>query len=609
MSKPKMWRLMVICSMLLLAAPGILKAAPPGQAEQVYTVTLADSMWNIAEKYLGNGAAYPAIVEATNNKHAEDASFPEIKDPGMIQPGWKLLIPSAAEAEAAMAAYKPAVPSSRPLVWAVKTEGRGFDPHQFDYDYDQNIQRPVLEPLMDYKVMPDGSVDTVGILAESWEGSADAKVWTFHLRPGITFHDGTPWNAEAAKWNFERLFALNLVPATRIPTNVWPAEGGIEAVDDLTLRITLQNPFGPFIDTLVKKYMISPTAAQAHEQDGDYCKAWCNENPVGTGPYLLEEWVKGQQVSFKMNPDYWGGWEGNHAQRIIQRYVPEAATQKLLLEKGDVDLAQKIELDDLEAVAQVPGVVVEEHRVPRLIHMFMRMQGPFEDVRVRQAVAHAFDYDAFIQGVWNGRAVKPLSPLPAAVWAFDPQPEVTHDLDLAKQLMAEAGYPDGGFSVKIFTISSYGWFQPREAQILQENLKELGIESSIEDYPDAGAFISTLQSPDLGPALYAWTFTNAYNDPEDNLRRSYRSDGTLNYIMYNNPRVDELIDQGAVTLDRDERFKIYSEAQKLIWEDYPALFTAEEKWFVTRRDTLHGYDFYPFIINMSPNWYDMWVSD
>lgn len=138
-----------------------------------------------------------------------------------------------------------------------------------------------------------------------------------------------------------------------------------------------------------------------------------------------------------------------------------------------------------------------------------------------------------------------MSPLPAAVWAFEAHPEVKQEMELAKQLMAEAGYPDGGFPVKIVTVSSYGWFQRRETQILQENLKELGVESTIEDYPDAGDFISTLKDPEIGPALYAWTFTNAYNDPEDNLRRNYRSDGTLNYILYNNPRVDELIDQGA----------------------------------------------------------------
>jgi peptide/nickel transport system substrate-binding protein len=499
--------------------------------------------------------------------------------------------------------------SSRPLVWAIKTESRGFDPHQYDYDYDQNIQRPILEPLMEYKAKPDGSIETVGVLAESWESSPDAKVWTFKLRPGIKFHDGTPWNAEAAKWNFERLFALNMVPATRIPANAWPVEGGIEAVDELTLRLTLLNPFGPFVDTLVKKYMISPTAAKAHDVDGDNCQAWCNENPVGTGPYLLEEWVKGQQISFVQNPEYWGGWDGNHASRIVQRYVPEAATQKMLLEKGDVHLAQKIELDDLDAVAKVAGVVVEEHNVPRLIHMYMRCDGPFADVRVRKAVAMAFDYDAFIQGVWNGRASKPLSPLPSAVWAFVPQTEVKRDVEAAKQLMAEAGHPAGGFSVTIVTVSSYGWFQPREAQLLQENLKDLGIEATIEDYPDAGAFASRLKDPNLGPALYAWTFTNAYDDPEDNLRRSYRSDGSLNYGLYKNQRVDELIDQGGVTLDRDERMAIYSEAQKLIWEEYPAIYTAEEKWFVTRRDTLQGYNFHPYIINMSPNWYDMWVSE
>ena len=499
--------------------------------------------------------------------------------------------------------------SSRPLVWGVKTETRGLDPHQFDYDYDQKPQRASLEPLMEYKVMPDRSVKIVGVLAESWKGSADAKVWTFQLRKGIKFHDNTPWNAQAAKWNFERLFALNKVPATRIPQNAWPDKGGIEAVDDLTLRITLKNPFAPFIETLVKKYMISPAAAKANEKDNDWGQAWCNENMVGTGPYLLDKWVKGQYVGFKQNPGYWGGWAGNHAQRIIFRYVPEAATHRLLLTKGDVDLSEKIELDDLDDVAKAPGVVVEQHRVPRLIHLYMRQDGPFKDVRVRKAMAHAFDYDAFIKGVWKGRAAKPLSPLPSPVWSFAAQPEIKQDLNLAKKLLAEAGYREGSFTVTIYILSSYGWFQAREAQILQANLKQLGIESKIQDIPDAGAFISTIKKPDLGPAFYAWTFANAYDDPEDNFRRSYRSDGSLNYHGYKNPRVDELIDKGAITQDQKERLKIYGELQKLIWEDYTALFTAEEQWFITRRDTLRGYDFYPFVINMSPNWYQMWVAD
>jgi peptide/nickel transport system substrate-binding protein len=462
---------------------------------------------------------------------------------------------------------------------------------------------------MEYTVMPDRSVKIVGVLAESWKGSADAKVWTFQLRKGIKFQDNTPWNAQAAKWNFERLFALNKVPATRIPQNAWPEKGGIEAVDDLTLRITLKNPFAPFIETLVKKYMISPAAAKANEKNNDWGQAWCNENMVGTGPYLLEKWVKGQYVGFKQNPTYWGGWAGKHAQRIILRYVPEAATHRLLLTKGDVDLSEKIELDDLDDVAKVPGVVVEQHRVPRLIHLYMIQQGPFKDVRVRKAMAHAFDYSAFINGVWKGRASKSLSPLPSAVWAFAPQAEIKQDLNLAKKLLTEAGYPAGSFTVTIYILSSYGWFQPREAQILQADLKKLGIESKIQDIPDAGAFISAIKKPDVGPAFYAWTFANAYDDPEDNLRRSYRSDGSLNFFGYKNPQLDTLIDKGAIIIDQKERLGIYKEIQKRVWEDYPALFTAEEQWFITRRDTLHGYDFYPFVINMSPNWYLMWVSD
>jgi peptide/nickel transport system substrate-binding protein len=523
----------------------------------------------------------------------------------MFGPGGKALdwdLAQGAESSAAKA-------SSRPMVWAVKTEARGLDPHQFDYDYDQKPQRASLEPLMEYTVMPDRSVKIVGVLAESWKGSADAKVWTFQLRKGIKFHDNSPWNAQAAKWNFERLFALNKVPATRIPQNAWPDKGGIEAVDDLTLRITLKNPFAPFIETLVKKYMISPAAAKANEKNNDWGQAWCNENMVGTGPYLLEKWVKGQYIGFKQNPAYWGGWAGNHAQRIILRYVPEAATHRLLLTKGDVDLSEKIELDDLDDVAKVPGVVVEQHRVPRLIHLYMIQQGPFKDVRVRKAMAHAFDYGAFINGVWKGRASKPLSPLPSAIWAYAPQPEIKQDLNLAKKLLGEAGYPEGSFTVTIYILSSYGWFQPREAQILQADLKKLGIESKIQDIPDAGAYVSAIKKPDVGPAFYAWTFANAYDDPEDNLRRTYRSDGSLNFFGYKNPQLDGLIDKGAIIIDQKERRGIYKEIQKRVWEDYPALFTAEEQWFITRRDTLHGYDFYPFVINMSPNWYLMWVSD
>jgi len=499
--------------------------------------------------------------------------------------------------------------AQRPVVWAVKTETRGLDPHQFDYDYDQKPQRGALEPMLEHRVQPDGSIKLFPLLAESWTGSEDAKVWTFKLRPGVKFHDGTPWDAAAAKWNLERLFALKKVPASRIPTDVWPAEGGIEAVDEMTLRITLAQPFAPFPELMVKKYMISPTAAKAHVKDDDQAQAWCNENMVGTGPYLLDEWVKGQYISLKKNPDYWGGWEGNHTDRIILRYVQEASTHRLLLEKGDVDLSEKIALDDLAAVAKAPGVVVEEHNVPRLIHFYMRQEGPFEDVRVRRAMAHAFDYEPFIKGVWNGRAGKALSPLPSTVWTYEAQPEIKYDLELAKKLLAEAGYPNGGFEVTIYILSSYGWFQPREAQILQASLKKLGIEAKIVDFQDAGAAISTFKKPSLGPSFYAWTFANAFDDPEDNLRRSYRSDGALNFAKINNPKFDELIDKGAVTADKAQREAIYKELQKLIWNDYPAVYTAEEHWFVTKREALHGFDFYPFVINMSPNWYLMWVSE
>ena len=498
--------------------------------------------------------------------------------------------------------------ATRPLVVAVKTETVTLDPHQNDYDYSQKAQHGAYESLLNY-VVKDGKVDVGPGLAASYR-TDDAKVWTLTLQKGVKFTDGTPFNAEAVKYNFDRIRGLKQPPAGRLP----PIDS-VDVVDDLTVRFTLKNAYPAFSENLTKVFMVSPTAAKAHSTaDDPWGNKWLFDNVVGTGPYKVESWVKGQTVTMVKNPDYWRGWAGNHVEKIILRFVKEAATRRLLLETGDVDLAEGIGFDDLDALGKVPGVVVQGYEQPSLVHMMLRLKGPLKDVKVRKAIQLAFDYDGFIKGVLSGRARYPQGPLPSVVWAFDPTiPPVKQDMAAAKKLMAEAGYPTGGFSVQIATISPYGWFQPREAQILQANLKELGITATIQDFPDAAAYYAAIGTADKGPDIYAWSYNNSFNDPEDNFRRMYYSkmfpeNGGINYIRYSNPKVDELIDKGLTLSKREERLPIYQELQRIINDDAVAIFAAQPTFYVTMRDTLKGYVWNPFAINGSYEWYDLWLS-
>lgn len=510
--------------------------------------------------------------------------------------------------KAAPAPTQPAAAATRPLVVAVKTEAVTLDPHQNDYDYSQKAQHGNYESLLNY-VVKDGKVDVGPGLAASYK-TDDAKVWTLTLQKGVKFTDGTPFNAAAVIYNFDRVRGLKGPPSARVP-----AIDSIEAVDDLTVRFTLKNAYPVFSENLTKLFMVSPTAAKAHSTaDDPWGNKWLFDNAVGTGPYKVESWVKGQTVTMVKNPDYWGGWKGNHVDKIILRFVKEASTRRLLLESGDVEIAEGISFDDLDALSKVKGVVVAGYEQPSMVCMMLRLKGPLVNTKVRKAIQLAFSYDDFIKGVLSGRALYPQSPLPTPVWAFDKSmPVVKQDLVAAKKLMADAGYPTGGFSVQIATISPYGWFQPREAQILQANLKELGITATIQDFPDAAAYYAAIGTADKGPDIYAWSFANSFNDPEDNFRRMFYSkmtpdNGGINYMRYSNPTVDALIDKGLTMSKREDRFPVYQQLQRVLMDDAVAIFAAQPKFFMTTRDTLQGYVWNPFSINNSYEWYDLWLS-
>jgi peptide/nickel transport system substrate-binding protein len=512
-------------------------------------------------------------------------------------------VPTSASAPTSSAAAV-----SRPLVIGAKTEAITLDPHQNDYDYSQKAQHGAYESLLNYVVDKNGTVGVGPGLATSYQ-TTDSKVWTLTLRSGVNFTDGTPFNADAVKYNFDRVVGLKNTAAGRLPSI-----DKVEVVDPQTVRITLKQALAPFSEALVKLYMVSPTAAKSHATTDDpWGNKWLSENAVGTGPYLVQSWVKGQSVTMVKNPNYWGGWQGNHVNSIILRYVPDNTTRRLLLESGDVDIAEGINFDDLDALSKVQGVVVKGYNQPSVITMKMRLQGPLKDINVRKAMVSAFDYDGFIQGVLSGKATNTQGIIPAAIWAYDNTiPPQKQDMAAAKKFLAQSAYPNGGFTLLMGTISTYGWYQPREAQLLQSNLKDLNINLNIQDFPDAAPFIASLTTPDKGPDIYAWTRNYSFNDPESELNDQtcdrFPENGGTNYQRYCNPKFDALKQQAVSLPNRQDRFPLYQQIQRILLNDANAIYSANPLFYVTMRDSVQGYVWNPFSINTSYEYYDLWLS-
>jgi peptide/nickel transport system substrate-binding protein len=495
--------------------------------------------------------------------------------------------------------------AARPLVYITRTETITLDPAQNDFSYTQRAQRPVYEPLFQYVPDGKGGARIEPLLASGWRVSDGGRVYTFTLRSGVRFSDGTPLDGEAVKWNFDRTKAINKGPAARLAI-----VDRVEVVDRLTVRLVLKAPFAPLLPTLTKvPYMISP-ASQDHAQGGDMAQGWLNDHAIGTGPYLLDQWVRGQQISYTRNPHYWRGWTGPHADRIILRLVRESATQRLLLETGEADLADGIALVDIDPLRRQPGVVIDEIEAPSLVHIMMRMRGPFLDPRVRRAMRAAFGYQSFVAGALMNAGRIPNGPIPKGAWAYDPTlPAFRRELDTARRLLQEVAPSQRAFVLQ--TISPFFPYYPQLAQIFQQNLAELGLRLSVEDLIDAATFVGNLRSLERGPDMYGWVVNPAFDDPHEFLFPVYHSSaaGTLqNYTFYKNPRVDALIDQGASTLDQRKRRAIYAEAQRLLREDGPAVFCAQVFLILGRSRKLQGFQAHPLLVAQPLDYWRLWVE-
>lgn len=469
------------------------------------------------------------------------------------------------------------------LVMATEGSVPTFDPLGSD---DSRVDTPSINMYNALYQSKPGTTEIEPELALSYEVSEDSLTTTFTLRQGVKFHDGTELTAHDVKYTVDRMLGLK----TGYYQSLTPIVGA-EVIDDYTVAIKTDAPFPGLVMALSRLYIVNADLVKQHEENGDWGQKWLQDHEAGSGPYTLVSFEPEQQFTMEKFPDYFKGWEGSHADRVIFRVIKEEATRRLALENGDIDWAYVGSSDVFEVLKNTEGIkTYSDPTLNQLYFAFFNQNEYLKDARVRQAISLAYDYTGHVEQARAGYAQIARGPLPPPIPCFDEEmPESAQNMDEAKRLMAEAGYPDGGFTLTM----AYQGTMPEEVsafQIMQAALQELGItlEAMPVEWPSkVAAYANADTAPDIGTI---WIYPS-YPDPDEYLQRLAHSMqiGAINFSWYNNPEMDALLDAGRQEMDSSKRCEYYKDAQKLWLEDRPYADVVVGTNLAASRDYVEGY--------------------
>lgn len=414
-----------------------------------------------------------------------------------------------------------------------------------------------------------------GILAESWAISEDGLEYTFHLRSGITFHDGTEFNADAVKFTFDRM----IDPATNAPAAGWiGALQSTEVVDPQTVKLILSEPFSPLLGNLCLSYfgIVSPAAVEKFGDEYD-------KNPVGTGPWKFKEWVAGEHITLERNGNYQNvhSYMDNkgapYLDELIFTNIPEDATQVAAFETGEVQIIKlpprevKRFQEDSDYLVSIPqrntGITYLEFAMvkPAEGEFGVELKPPFDDIRLRQAVGYAINADEVIESVLYGLAARNYGLMPTGMFAYNPDIEqfgFHFDSEKAKALLDEAGWTDPGDGVREkdgekLDLVFWTWVDgPNEkvAQVFQNQLAQVGIKMNIEML-EVATFLARLGEGAHNLDMMGWGW------PEPHLLKMM-VEAEFSLGFYKDEQYLDLVDQASRTSDLTERTNLYFDASK-----------------------------------------------
>ncbi len=482
---------------------------------------------------------------------------------------------AARTAAAALAAGAGAVPSIlRSTVARAASVGReatfvvadGTEPNSLDPAVGTGPFQAIINAMFDGLVQWNEKGQIQPALATSWTSSGGGRIWTFSLRPGVRFHDGTPFGSDAVKATIAHILDLS-TPATRRGNYLLIKD--VLTPDEHTVRFVTDppNPDFPLLMADGSAKIVSPAALKTYGQD-------FGRHPVGTGPFAFEEWVPNDHVSASLNTAYWG--PGSGVRRFRYHPIPESAARVVVLKTGEADVVLDLPPTDMDALRHESGLAVYATPAQTIAELEpAQTKPPLKDVRVRRALNMAIDKDAIIKGIMRGFA-KPLhSPGIPGLWgSFDFAP-VPYDPNQARQLLAAAGF-GGGMDLTINVTAGRWAGDLQVVQAVQGYWANVGVRSTVRQMDFATLLVGSSSDPDARPgALTSLVKSSSYIDYH--LYRMYDSEatnvpGTQQRTGYGNPEVDKLLAQERSMFDQPQRLPILKRAQQLIWQDQPLIY-------------------------------------
>lgn len=431
--------------------------------------------------------------------------------------------------------------------------------------------RNVYEGLLEY--VP-GQPTVRPLLATKWTVSPNGRTYTFTMRKGVTFQDGAAFDARAAKTGLDRIKAVNQGPASlmaNIASVAAPAAG--------TLVITLKQPDVYFLGKLPKLPIVSPKAIADHKASGDpWATKWFATNSAGTGPYQLDSWQRNSSINLKKYDGYWRTFQAGTPVRVALRVDPDVQTALQLLAQGKIDMMGAVGPDDSAAAAKLSGVKLVKQ--PSYLVQTLPLnitKGPLKDVRVRRAIALAFDYKGMVQ-FYKGFAKPGNGPLPAD---FSPllraQPTLKTNLTEAKRLLKEAGY-ENGFDITYLGLKGLS-YEEFAGTLLQSSLAKIGIEvkQQLVPWPQ---MVEAMSKPETSLEVSFLNQSPLTNDPTFMLGSSYASaniasKGGYNWSYFVDPKIDAAIAKLSTIKDAGARDKAVASLNKKIADLHLALYVAQ----------------------------------
>lgn len=489
------------------------------------------------------------------------------------------------------------------LLVGLTDEPRSLDPSVTTSLNDNRITANIFDGLVRFR---EGTLELEPSLAESWTISDDGLTYTFRLRSGVRFHDGTVFDASSVRFTFERMLREDHPEHDTGPFPLaffFSSIETIESPDPRTVIFHLSEPFAPLLSNLASPtgFIVSPSAVDHYGRE-------FGRHPVGTGAFVFEEWESHRLVKVRQNSNYWD--EAPRLETVIFRPLTDENARLTELLTGGCDVVVEIAPDIVTYFRRKPGFRVLEAEGPNLWFLILNMrEGPFRDLRMRHAVNMAINREAIVRDLLQDTATVASGPIPNAFhWAASAKP-YPYDPAAARKLIEEAGH-EGAKITLYATEGGSGMLAPRQmATAIQADLARVGLDVRIEIF-EWNTYLARVNAGLDGKAdmaEMAWMVNDPETLPYLALRRNAWPDkGGFNSGYYDNPKVDELLAEARRTPDRDARGKILREVDQIVRDDAPWVFVASWKQNAVESDRVHGLELQPSFLLLLKN---TWKSD